>query len=128
MDNYGNFSLDTKTEDLTVLSQRYLAIEEEWIKLNTEMEDLRARIKIAMRADKKRQTELFTLSIYDTHTVKTSLMDLVELLIKEDKQVNVDLTLSKELQKNLGSDFIEKLNVDIESKEIVALIRRKTSK
>jgi len=111
---------DPKTDNLTVLSQRYLAIEKDWKKLDAEMEEIRERIKKAMQVQNIAETELFQLSITERNTIKTQFTELVDLVVNEGKKIDFDLTLTKEIQEQLGH-LLEKLNVTIKTTSVVSL-------
>ncbi|WP_341526019.1 ribonuclease D [Nostoc sp. UHCC 0302] len=104
---------DPVTEDLTLLSNRYTQLEEQWKLLNSEFEHLQERLKKAMQAQNISETSYCKLSSYERTTVKVTFTELAKLA--QTKGINLDfpITLTQKLQKDLGQN-LEQLSVDLD--------------
>jgi ribonuclease D len=114
---------DPTTEDIVYLTTRYKEIEEEYKLLNSEYEYLQERLKKAMQVQNINETTDYKLTSYERKTVKTPLVELVKL-IEQGVDINFSVTLTKEIQKELGAN-LEQLNVDIEKTTSVRLTPQK---
>jgi len=96
---------DPSQENLTLLSERYTQIEQQWKMLNSEMEYLQEKIKKAMQAQDLGETSYFKLQKSDRATVKVSFSELAKLV--ETAGINFDfpVTLTQKLQKDLGENL-----------------------
>jgi ribonuclease D len=97
-------------EDLSALEFRYQQIEESWMKLDSEMKDLKERIKNAMKIRKIKETALFKLTSSTRKTIKLNFSDLEELIRRENLKLDLELTLSKENQQVLNK-WLEQLPI-----------------
>jgi len=106
-------NLNTTTENLTALTERYTQIEHQWKLLDSEFEHLQERIKKAMQAQNLSETPDFKLTAYERATVKVPFTALVKLVQSQDINLDFPITLTQKLQKDLAEN-LEKLSVDIE--------------
>ena len=104
---------DPSQENLTLLSERYTQIEQQWKMLNSEMEYLQEKIKKAMQAQDLGETSYFKLQKSDRTTVKVSFYELAKLV--ETAGINFDfpVTLTQKLQKDLGEN-LQQLPVEVD--------------
>jgi ribonuclease D len=91
-----------ETENILDLEQRYREIEKQWKLLDSEMKDLKERIKKTMSSQQIKETSLFKLSSVERKTIKVNFIDLAELCLQEKLSLDLPITLTKETQKNLG--------------------------
>lgn len=104
--------IDAASVDLSLLGNEYLELEQQWKLLKSEFEHLQQRIKQAMQAQNLSETEYFKLSSSERTTIKVPFSELVRLVKTQDLSLSFDITLTKDMQKNLGEN-IEQLNVEI---------------
>lgn len=116
-------SPDPQTDDIVSLTTRYKQIEDQYKILNSEYEHLQERLKKAMQAQDITETSDFKLSSYERTTIKVPLRELVKL-VEQGIEINFPVTLTKEIQKNLGEN-LEQLNVDIEKSASLRLTPQK---
>ncbi len=114
---------DPQTDDIVSLTTRYKQIEDQYKILNSEYEHLQERLKKAMQAQDITETSDFKLSSYERTTIKVPLTELVKL-VKQGIEIDFPVTLTKEIQKNLGEN-LEQLNVDIEKSASLRLTPQK---
>ena len=105
-------SFDAATEDLNLLGAEYLELEEQWKILKSEFEHLQERIKQAMIAQNLSETPHFKLNSSERTTTKVPFSELVRLVETQNLDLDFDVTLTKDIQKNLDGNM-EKLPVDI---------------
>jgi ribonuclease D len=106
---------DPATEDVTALTLRYRQIEQQWQRLDTEINHLKDRLKAAMQAQSIPETAGFKLSPYDRTTKKVSFDQLAKVAQQEGIELDFPVTLTQKLQKELG-DLIEQIPVEVETK------------
>lgn len=116
-------SPDPQTDDIVSLTTRYKQIEDQYKILNSEYEHLQERLKKAMQAQDITETSDFKLSSYERTTIKVPLTELVKL-VEQGIEIDFPVTLTKEIQKNLGEN-LEQLNVDIEKSASLRLTPQK---
>lgn len=104
--------VDADSEDLNLLGARYIELEEQWKLLKSEFEHLQERVKQAMLAQNVSETPHFKLHSSERTTTKVPLSELVRLVTTQNLDFDFDITLTKDIQKNLG-DNIEQLAVDV---------------
>lgn len=114
---------DPQTDDIVSLTTRYKQIEDQYKILNSEYEHLQERLKKAMQAQDITETSDFKLSSYERTTIKVPLTELVKL-VEQGIEIDFPVTLTKEIQKNLGEN-LEQLNVDIEKSASLRLTPQK---
>lgn len=117
--------ISPQEEDLNKLGQRYLEIESQWRLLDSEMEYLKDRVKQAMSAQKIKETAVFKLSSSQRTTIKVDFDQLAKLAIAQGIDLDFDVTLTKEIQGQLGT-FLAQLPIQ-EQKIDVAALKTKTS-
>jgi ribonuclease D len=111
-------------EDLTMLAVRYTQVEQEWKLLNSEYEHLQDRIKEAMQAQNLSETAYLKLDATERTTVKVPFSELVNLVQKEGINLDFTVTLTKELQKDLGQN-IEQLPIEMSKSTSLRLSSKK---
>lgn len=114
---------DPHTEDLDSLIDRYREIESQWKQLDTEVQHLKERLKAAMNAQQRSQLRGFKLIPQQRVTRKVQLSALMELLQTHDLELDFPLTLTKDMQTQLGefSDRVpteEKVSQSYQLREI----------
>ncbi|MGY6531049.1 MAG: 3'-5' exonuclease [Cyanobacterium sp.] len=105
--HHENHSLDT-------LSERYKALETQWLLLNSEIEYLKEKIKGIMIEENIETNDIFKLSQGKRNVVKTQLQDLVKLVKEKENNLNFTINLTKDMQKALGDD-LDYLNAKVET-------------
>lgn len=105
-------NFDAATEDLTLLGEKYVELEQQWKLLKSEFEHLQQRIKQAMLAQNLSETSDFKLNSYERTTTKVPFSELVRLVETQNVDLDFDITLTKDIQKNLG-DNLQQLAVDV---------------
>lgn len=105
-------NFDAATEDLSLLSAKYIELEQEWKLLKSEFEHLQERVKQAMLAQNVSETSYLKLNSYERTTTKVPFSELVQLVENQNVDLDFDITLTKDIQKNLR-DNIEQLAVDV---------------
>lgn len=114
---------DAATEDLSLLGEKYAELEQQWKFLKSEFEHLQERIKLAMQAQDLSETPHFKLNSYERTTTKVPFSELVRLVENQNVDLDFDITLTKDIQKNLG-DNIEQLAVDVSKTNTIRLISK----
>lgn len=88
------------TENLTALGEKYQEIESRWKPLDSEIAEVKERFKAGMMAQKLKDSSYFDLS--SSITMKVDFMTLARLTQTEGIELNFPVTLTKEIQKQLG--------------------------
>ena len=114
---------DAATEDLSLLGEKYAELEQQWKFLKSEFEHLQERIELAMQAQDLSETPHFKLNSYERTTTKVPFSALVRLVENQNVDLDFDITLTKDIQKNLG-DNIEQLAVDVSKTNTIRLISK----
>ncbi|MEG4839324.1 ribonuclease D [Microcoleus sp. B9-D4] len=89
------------TENLTALGEKYQEIESRWKPLDSEIAEVKERIKAGMLAQNLKDSSYFELS--SSITMKVDFMTLARLTQTEGIELNFPVTLTKEIQKQLGN-------------------------
>jgi ribonuclease D len=85
---------------LTALGEKYQEIESQWKPLDSEIAEVKERIKAGMLAQKLKDSSYFELS--SSITMKVDFLTLARLTQTEGIELNFPVTLTKEIQKQLG--------------------------
>lgn len=88
------------TENLTALGEKYQEIESQWKPLDVEFAEVKERFKAGMMAQKLKDSSYFELS--SSITMKVDFITLARLAQTEGIELNFPVTLTKEIQKQLG--------------------------
>lgn len=88
------------TENLTALGEKYQEIESQWKPLDSEFAEVKERFKAGMMAQKLKDSSYFELS--SSITMKVDFLTLARLTQTEGIELNFPVTLTKEIQKQLG--------------------------
>ncbi|MEG5064670.1 ribonuclease D [Microcoleus sp. B3-A4] len=104
------------TENLTALGEKYQEIESQWKPLDSEIAEVKERIKAGMLAQKLKDSSYFELS--SSLTMKVDFLTLARLTQTEGIELNFPVTLTKEIQKQLG-ELIADPSLEVE--EIASL-------
>ncbi|MEG3847028.1 ribonuclease D [Microcoleus sp. herbarium19] len=88
------------TENLTALGEKYQEIESQWKPLDSEIAEVKERFKAGMMAQKLKDSSCFQLA--SSITMKVDFMTLARLTQTEGIDLNFPVTLTKEIQKQLG--------------------------
>lgn len=88
------------TENLTALGEKYQEIESQWKPLDVEFAEVKERFKAGMMAQKLKDSSYFELS--SSITMKVDFLTLAKLTQTEGIELNFPVTLTKEIQKQLG--------------------------
>ena len=88
------------TENLTALGEKYQEIESQWKPLDSEIAEVKERFKAGMMAKQIKDTSYFDLS--SSLTMKVDFLTLARLTQTEGIELNFPVTLTKEIQKQLG--------------------------
>lgn len=88
------------TENLAALGEKYQEIESHWKPLDSEISEVKERFKAAMMAQKLKDSSCFQLT--SSITMKVDFMTLARLTQTQGIELNFPVTLTKELQKQLG--------------------------
>jgi ribonuclease D len=107
-------------EDLVALTHRYRLLEHHWKQLDSEINNLRDRLKAAMNAQKIPELSGFNLTSQQRTTKKIALSKLAQAIEYFKVRVDVPVTLTKELQKELA-DIMEELPLEEEIQTILSL-------
>ncbi|MEG4456178.1 ribonuclease D [Microcoleus sp. N9_A1] len=91
---------DPATENLTALGEKYQEIESRWKPLDSEIAEVKERFKAGMLAQNLKDSSYFQLS--SSITMKVDFMTLARLTQTEGIELNFPVTLTKEIQKQLG--------------------------
>ena len=118
-------NFDAATVDLSLLSAKYVELEQQWKLLKSEFEQLQEQVKQAMKAQNVSETSYFKLNSYERTTTKVPFSELVRLVESQNVDLDFDITLTKDIQKNLG-DNIEQLAVDISKTNTWRLTSKQT--
>ncbi|MGB3652542.1 MAG: ribonuclease D [Rivularia sp. (in: cyanobacteria)] len=118
-------NFDAATVDLSLLSAKYVELEQQWKLLKSEFEQLQEQVKQAMMAQNVSETPHFKLNSYERTTTKVPFSELVRLVETQNVDLDFDITLTKDIQKNLG-DNIEQLAVDISKTNTWRLTSKQT--
>ncbi|MFE1747045.1 ribonuclease D [Coleofasciculus sp. H7-2] len=113
-------SPNPEQEDVTALAQRYREIEQQWKLLDTEINHIQNRLKAAMQAQELSETKYFQLSSYERTTKKVAFNQLARLAEIHGIDLEFPVTLTQNLQKELG-DLISELPVEEEKSTNVRL-------
>jgi len=107
------FNIDPSREDLSLLTARYIEIEQQQKILKSEFEHLQERVKKAMLAQNILETSDCKLTSYERKIVKTQFQELVDLVENQGIELDFTITLTEDIRKNLGVN-LEKLAVNID--------------
>ncbi len=99
------------TENLTALGEKYQEIESQWKPLDVEFAEVKERFKAGMMAQKLKDSSYFELS--SSITMKVDFLTLARLTQTEGIELNFPVTLTKEIQKQLG-EIIADSSLEIE--------------
>ena len=88
------------TENLTALGEKYQEIESQWKPLDVEFAEVKEQFKAGMLAQKLKDSSYFELS--SSITMKVDFLTLARLTQTEGIELNFPVTLTKEIQKQLG--------------------------
>ncbi|MBE9165685.1 ribonuclease D [Tychonema sp. LEGE 06208] len=91
---------DPATENLTALGKKYQEIESRWKPLDSEIAEVKERFKAGMLAQNLKDSSYFQLS--SSIAMKVDFMTLARLTQTEGIELNFPVTLTKEIQKQLG--------------------------
>lgn len=108
------------TEDIEALTMRYRQIEHRWKQLDTEMSQLKERLKAAMDAQKVKEIKGFKLTHQARTTKKVPFSPLAKMTQEMGIELDLSVTLTKQLQKELG-DAIAQLPVEEEKTTVLQL-------
>jgi len=98
-------------ENLTALGEKYQEIESQWKPLDVEFAEVKERFKAGMMAQKLKDSSYFELS--SSITMKVDFITLARLTQTEGIELNFPVTLTKEIQKQLG-EIIADLSLEVE--------------
>lgn len=93
---------EEKNHTILDLEQRYRTLENQWKLLDSEMQELKEKIKKTMSSQNIKETTLFKLTSSERKTTKVNFTDLAQLVEREKLSLDLQLTLSKDQQKTLG--------------------------
>ena len=110
---------DPASENLTALGEKYQKIESQWKPLDSEIAEVKDRIKTGMLATKLKDSAYFELS--SSITMKVDFMTLANLTQAERIELHFPVTLTKEIQRQLGT-LIEHPSLEIEENQNLRLI------
>jgi ribonuclease D len=111
---------DPATEDIEALTLRYRQIEHRWKQLDTEMNQIKERLKAAMDAQKVKDIKGFRLTSQERTTKKVAFAPLAKMTQALGIDLDLSVTLTKTLQKELG-EAIEQLPVEEETTTVLQL-------
>lgn len=100
------------TENLTALGEKYQEIESQWKPLDVEFAEVKERFKAGMMAQKLKDSSYFELS--SSITMKVDFITLARLTQTEGIELNFPVTLTKEIQKQLG-EIITDPSLEVEN-------------
>ncbi|MDP5016079.1 ribonuclease D [Anabaena sp. UHCC 0187] len=109
-----NLIVDPNQEDLSLLTARYIEIEQRQKILKSEFEHLQERVKQAMLAQNISETSSCKLTSYQRKTVKAQFQDLVDLVENQGIELDFTINLTEDIRKNLGRN-LEKLSVNVDT-------------
>ncbi|NER21691.1 MAG: ribonuclease D [Symploca sp. SIO1C2] len=104
---------DPAQEDIEALILRYRQIEERWKQLDAEVTYIKNRIKAAMKTQKVSKQAGFNLSSSQRTTKKVPFKQLANLTQSLEIELDLPVTLTKELQQKLG-EAVEELPIQEE--------------
>lgn len=102
---------DPATDNLIALGENYQKLEADWKPLDTEITQIKERIKTAMQVQKIAESSHFRLS--KSTIMKVDFLTLAILTQTQGIELNFPVTLTKELQKQLGN-LIQHPSLEIE--------------
>jgi ribonuclease D len=108
-----NLKIDPIREDLSLLTARYIEIEQQQKILKSEFEHLQERVKQAMLVQNISETSSCKLTSYERKTIKTQFQELVDLVENQGVDLDLTITLTEDIRKNLGVN-LEKLTVNVD--------------
>lgn len=106
---------DPATEDIEALILRYRQIEHRWKQLDTEIQQIKERLKAAMQAQSVKKVHGFRLSSQNRTSKKVAFHQLAEVTKKLGIELDISVQLTKSLQQKLG-EVMEELPVEEENK------------
>ncbi|HBE16853.1 MAG TPA: ribonuclease D [Cyanobacteria bacterium UBA11149] len=98
---------DPAAEDIEALTLRYRQIEDRWQQLDTEVQQLKERLKAAMQAQNCSQINGFRLSSQTRTTKKVAFKHLVRVTQALGFDLDLSVQLTKEIQQKLGNLMTE---------------------
>lgn len=98
---------DPATEDIEALVLRYRQIEHQWKHLDTEVNHIKERLKAAMQVQNVTETRGFQFSVQHRTTRKVAFSELAKFTQTLGIELDFSVTLTKELQKELGEGIDE---------------------
>lgn len=104
---------DPAAEDIEALTLRYRQIEHRWKQLDTEMQQIKERLKAAMPAQNCSKINGFRISSQTRTTKKVAFKHLVKVTQALGIELDLSVQLTKELQQKLG-EMMDKLPIDEE--------------
>ncbi len=110
---------DPASENLTALGEKYQKIESQWKPLDSEFAEVKERIKAGMLATKLKDSAYFELS--SSIAMKVDFMTLAHLTQAEGIELHFPVTLTKEIQRQLGQ-LIEHPSLEVEEMQSLRLI------
>ncbi|MFM9266592.1 ribonuclease D [Tychonema sp. BBK16] len=110
---------DPASENLTALGEKYQKTESQWKPLDSEIAEIKDRIKTGMLATKLKESDYFQLS--SSIAMKVDFMTLANLIQAERIELHFPVTLTKEIQRQLGT-LIDHPSLKIEKNESLRLI------
>jgi ribonuclease D len=93
---------DPATEDIEALILRYRQIEHRWKQLDTEINQIKERLKLSMQAQNVQEIKGIKLASQKRTTKKVAFSELAKLTQMEGIDLDLSVTLTKALQKELG--------------------------
>ena len=108
-----NLKIDPIREDLSLLTARYIEIEQQQKIIKSEFEHLQERVKQAMLVQNISETSSCKLTSYERKTIKTQFQELVDLVENQGVDLDFTITLTEDIRKNLGVN-LEKLTVNVD--------------
>ena len=108
-----NLKIDPIREDLSLLTARYIEIEQQQKILKSEFEHLQERVKQAMLFQNISEISSCKLTSYERKTIKTQFQELVDLVENQGVDLDFTITLTEDIRKNLGVN-LEKLTVNVD--------------
>ncbi len=104
---------DPASEDIEALTLRYRQVEHRWKQLDTEINQIKERLKAAMQAQNVPKINGFRLSSQARSTKKVAFNQLAKLTQELGIELELSVQLTKALQEKIG-EAIEKLPVEEE--------------
>ncbi len=106
-------NIDPSSEDLSLLTARYVEMEQQQKILKSEFEHLQERVKQAMLAQNVQETSYCKLTSYERKTFKTQFQELRNLTENQGIDLDFTINLTEDIRKNLGVN-LEKLPVNVD--------------